>query len=315
MRIRWNCLLTALLLAPLAALHAADLHVDARRGDDGNPGTLAQPNVEKTDGPKATLSAASGLLQPGDVCLIHAGTYRETLRPARSGTADEPIIYKAAGDGTVIITGADRVTGWRAQGNKIFKAAVGTMPSKVFVDGHLMIPARFPNASYKNGFDWFHLPEAPISAPPTPNSAKVTVRMPSATGGYAGATLVAKISPRWGVDMGVVNSMAGGNLEVFKMNRWRDNALDDGHYIVPNMKPGMKGARYWWFHDIWDFGDNQGTGFLIGALALLDSPGEWFHQDGFLYLMTPAADDPSGHTVDIGLRARAIAPYWAIWHN
>ena len=55
-------LLAALLLAPLAALQAAEIYV-ATTGDDANPGTKARP--------LATIQAAVNKLQPGDTDRTH----------------------------------------------------------------------------------------------------------------------------------------------------------------------------------------------------------------------------------------------------
>ena len=100
-------LLTALLLAPLAALRAADLHVDARRGNDGNPGTAAQPFN--------TISKAAALAQAGDTVRIATGVYREAVRLNQSGTAEKPIRFEAALAANVVVTGADRLAEWRKE--------------------------------------------------------------------------------------------------------------------------------------------------------------------------------------------------------
>ena len=65
-------LITSLLLAPLAALHAADFHV-APRGSDANPGTEAQPFAtlqRARDAVRATRAARSA--GPGS----HSGGWR-----------------------------------------------------------------------------------------------------------------------------------------------------------------------------------------------------------------------------------------------
>jgi hypothetical protein len=56
---------------------------------------------------------AAGSLLPGDNVTIHAGVYREHIRPEMGGTADAPIVYCAAEGETVVITGADVMTGWQ----------------------------------------------------------------------------------------------------------------------------------------------------------------------------------------------------------
>jgi hypothetical protein len=55
--------------------------------------------------PFLTISQAASVAQPGDTVLIHAGTYFESVVPASSGAAGDPITYQSAGDGTVTIDG------------------------------------------------------------------------------------------------------------------------------------------------------------------------------------------------------------------
>ncbi len=95
--------LTALLLAPLAALHAAEFYV-ATSGRDTNPGTKERPFK--------TISAGVAGLKAGDTLLIAAGAYRETIRVTTSGTAEKPIVIAAEQKGAVTIRGSALVTGW-----------------------------------------------------------------------------------------------------------------------------------------------------------------------------------------------------------
>lgn len=76
---------------------AATFHV-ATTGNDVNSGTLAQP--------WGTIGKANMTLVAGDTVLIHAGRYSDQLRPVNSGTSDaNRIVYRAAGDGIVILDG------------------------------------------------------------------------------------------------------------------------------------------------------------------------------------------------------------------
>lgn len=81
--------------------HVAQGHSAA---SDGNPGTA--------DLPWKTISRADALLQPGDTVMIHAGTYREYVKPARGGTESQPISYIAADGEEVVISGADMIKKW-----------------------------------------------------------------------------------------------------------------------------------------------------------------------------------------------------------
>lgn len=72
---------------------------------DGGPGTTAQP--------WKTLSHAAEKVGPGDTVLIHGGVYRERVLVKASGTAQAPIHFEAVLGEQVVLSGADRLTGWQ----------------------------------------------------------------------------------------------------------------------------------------------------------------------------------------------------------
>jgi hypothetical protein len=76
------------------------LHVAQKPGaDDNNPGTQQAP--------LKTINRAAQLAEPGDTVLVHAGLYREWVRPARGGTGpDRMITYQAAEGEKVVIRGS-----------------------------------------------------------------------------------------------------------------------------------------------------------------------------------------------------------------
>ena len=92
-------LLTALLLAPLAALHAAEFHV-APEGRDTNPGTAAAPFATLARARDAVRGKIKDGLTKDIVVEIRGGTYpvTETLTfgPEDSGTEKFSITYAAA---------------------------------------------------------------------------------------------------------------------------------------------------------------------------------------------------------------------------
>jgi parallel beta-helix repeat protein len=102
---RWLLtLLLALGLAPPSS--AATYHVAQRStaASDENSGTARQP--------WKTLARATRHLLPGDIVLVHAGVYRETLAIRNSGTASAPITLRAAEGEQPVISGADEVRNW-----------------------------------------------------------------------------------------------------------------------------------------------------------------------------------------------------------
>ena len=80
--------------------HVAQEHPQA--SDDG-PGTEERPF--------ATINRAAQALQPGEKVVVHAGVYRECVRPARGGTGpDAMIAYEAAPGDMVTVRGSERWT-------------------------------------------------------------------------------------------------------------------------------------------------------------------------------------------------------------
>lgn len=133
--------LLAFLLAFLSmahsVAHSSEYHVSPS-GSDAAEGTR--------EAPWRTIQKAAEAMRPGDVCIVHAGVYRETVRPARSGTATQAIRFEAASGEEVWLTGTDLVTQWTHHEGRIHSAAVDWPVDQVFVHRRLMIPARHPDA-------------------------------------------------------------------------------------------------------------------------------------------------------------------------
>jgi hypothetical protein len=93
------------LTAGTGQVSAAVYYVGGRGASDKNPGTASRPF--------ATIQKAATVAKAGDVIRIRAGTYRETVIPANSGSEDKPIVFEPDGDAVVIVSGADPVEeGW-----------------------------------------------------------------------------------------------------------------------------------------------------------------------------------------------------------
>ncbi len=97
---------------------------------DSNPGTQSSPYKTIT----AALNAHS---TAGTTILVSAGTYRETLKPAGSGSSSSPLVVRA--QGAVVIDGADDFASsgsWTLLSGSVWRAsAVTWYPYQVFVDG------------------------------------------------------------------------------------------------------------------------------------------------------------------------------------
>ena len=80
--------------APLRTLHVV-------------PGTGGGSGTEED--PYRGLATAETVSKPGDLILVHKGTYNETLHMSECGEPGKPIIWRAASKGDVIIDGQDRL--------------------------------------------------------------------------------------------------------------------------------------------------------------------------------------------------------------
>jgi hypothetical protein len=75
--------------------------------------------------PFRTINRAANVAQPGDTVLVHAGEYREWVKPRRGGLSDSRrITYEAAAGEHVVIKGSERVTGWEPVGGTVWQAVV-----------------------------------------------------------------------------------------------------------------------------------------------------------------------------------------------
>ncbi len=92
------CLAAAALRCETAP--AAEFHVaQTAKASDDNAGTA--------EAPFQSVSHAAKIARPGDTVTVHAGIYRESVRPARGGTGpDEMITYQAAPGEEVILRGS-----------------------------------------------------------------------------------------------------------------------------------------------------------------------------------------------------------------
>lgn len=101
-----NKLLAHVALCALATPLVAREHHVSVRGDDAHDGSAARM--------LKTISAAADRAQAGDTIVVHAGVYREWVKPPRGGHSDEKrITYRAADGEKAVIKGSERITTWR----------------------------------------------------------------------------------------------------------------------------------------------------------------------------------------------------------
>ncbi len=102
---------------------AGEIHV-AKTGSDRNAGSLEAPFL--------TIDRAAAVAQPGDTVIVHAGTYREWVKPPRGGRDENSrIVYRAAAGDEVLVKGSEQVTSWVAQGDGVWMVE---LPNRFFGD-------------------------------------------------------------------------------------------------------------------------------------------------------------------------------------
>jgi hypothetical protein len=265
------------LLLCSAGVQAAEFFVSPD-GNDKWSGRFPTARADKTDGPLATLNRACQLAGPGDTCFVRKGVYREILRPARSGKPAAPITFWNYRNEQAVISGADRVAGWKRQGNDVYTADISWNlkdQNQLFADGRILTEARWPDIG--------GTVLKPVRAR-VQSGTENTITDPKLTGpqdAWKGALL-------W---------CAGGSEWIC----WtaRVTAYDAKTHTLTFDTNQTK--RRW-------YRPRKGNPYvLMGARRAMDSDGEWRMDgaSGELHLRPPGKKDPK--TLDIGVKRRLDA--------
>jgi fibronectin type 3 domain-containing protein len=266
------------------ALLSTTYYVSASLGADAADGSL--------DAPFATIQRAADLAQAGDTVLVRAGIYRETVKPANSGSPGAPIVFKPFEGESVTVSGADEVGGWSPYQGAIHRAdqpwTLGPGNDQVFVDGRMMVEARWPNTTpdvsrpTRATADDLAANYAGVESVATLRDADLSA---FAAGAWDGATVHLASGEQWVWQTGRVTSSGGGALA---FNYEQRTGTKSESFETP--RPGN-------------------PYFLTGKFVALDAAGEWFRDPagGRLYLWTPQGDSPAaGHTVEAKRRQYAF---------
>ena len=262
------------------------LHV-APGGNDAWSGLLEAPNAAGTDGPLATITGARDVLRKqrastpaGAVdVVVQGGDYYITepivFGPEDSGTAEAPIVYRAASGASPVIHGGRIITGWQREGD-LWVADIPAVKdgswafSQFWVNGERRTPARTPNANHEAGdfpdADDLFLTVGPVME--KPEGANEETR--SATRFY--------YNPE---DLQAWPSLQDAIVVVY--HSWetallRPKAIDTENHILEFTGPTNWGFGYW--HPDQRY-------YIEHLFEGLDQPGEWFlnRKEGRLYYM------------------------------
>lgn len=147
-------------------LLAKTYFVDGIGGDGPGGSDLNNGTSEATA--FASIQRAANFARSGDIVKIRGGVYREDIAPLRSGVDGSPITYEAFNNESVVISGAEQVTGWVPVGGMtdVWVATVNWNANNdrdantMFVNGELKHEARhFADTDILDFDDWGELPK------------------------------------------------------------------------------------------------------------------------------------------------------------
>jgi Right handed beta helix region len=270
-----NFLPSCLVAFSYVTAQAAEIHV-ATTGNDANSGSPALPLA--TFSAAKTLARTQARLEPVTV-IFHTGTYylANTVQftAADSGTAANPVTYRAATGEIVALSGGNSLTGltWTTHSGSIKKTTVpaGIVIDQLFANGVKQNLARYPD--YDAGTRVYNGYAADCISP----SRAATWANP--TGGF----LHALHSGEWG---GFHYRITGKNAS-----------------NVVSYTGGQQNNRASSPHETYRFVEN--------IFEELTAPGEWFHNTATstLYFYPPAGVDPSTAVIETGGRLKHLVEF------
>jgi hypothetical protein len=274
-----------LFVANAAVVFAANYYVDGSVATSGSGQSLASAFK--------TIQQAASVMQAGDICNIRAGTYRETVTPSANGTAASPITFQSYNGESVVIDGADPVTGWTQYSGSIYRAPIDWTlgaENQVFINNIMAYLARWPNVSNQANpfFDFTQYARADV--PGSGNGHVYDAALPDKPANFwQNCVIWCNFGCKWSAFGTRVTSSSSKDLY------YSAPSQASGWYAYPGGNPG--------------WGTNQPNDFemyyLSGKLDLLDVTNEWFYDGTYLYVWVPGGGDP-GTMVKAKRRVLAI---------
>ena len=252
---------------------ARDIYV-AKSGSNNNPGTEAQPYL--------TISKAAQVAVAGDIILVKAGVYRETVTPTNHGSAAKPIIFKAFGTDEVTISATEEVGNWTVYSGGIYKASAN-MPlntkNMLYYNGVAMDLARWPNNSDNNSYS---INATPVLAGSASHVEASNVLDIDWSGGYiwylgahSGASWTRPITDA---------SSSRVDFTAVDITKWPFN---------PHNPTVFRNG-------------NRGRFYLFNALGALDYEREWYYNANTIYFKAPGGANPNNANIEYAAREKTI---------
>jgi hypothetical protein len=240
-------------------------------GSNRNAGTSASR-------PLAVVQHAIDEMKSGDTLIVLDGLYAGTLK-LKSG-----ITLRAKNPRRVVFTGAEPVTAkFKKYKGNIYRAKMKAKPKQVFYRGQRMTWARWPNVDWRDNWvsdkKWAVAKEGTGPGLLTSDAFKEIDDLD-----LAGAYCF--------IRYGKGNSCYSRKIESYdgRTLRWNDNDFYEQKFTGEDGwrgAPGRDIPKDNHYHPL------NSRYFLAGKLALLDAPGEWMIDCGYLYLYPPDGSDPN----------------------
>lgn len=234
----------------------------APNGSDSNPGTKSRPF--------RTIQKAANMMQSGDTCYVREGVYHETV----SGKLADSITFKAYLGEKVILDGTEPIVSeWTKYKGKIYKTKLDKDIWQLFVDGKMMVEARWPNQSFEQRWDkstWRTVDKG------SDYGVIVDDELAKTRIDWTGAFAVLNVGAHQTFLRQIKNYQPGSNCFEYDKDMGRRLEIQRRNHVVLD--------RY----------------FLFGKLEALDSPGEWFFEQASrtLYLWPPDGKEPSTYRIN-----------------
>lgn len=246
----------------------ADFYI-AVDGNDAWSGTLAAPNLLRTDGPFATVTRARDAIrqvrknaEAAKPCtvLVRGGTHYLAkpivFEDQDSGTADGAIVYAAYPGEKPVLSGGRPITGWKKGDGPLWTAEIPDVKQgkwyfyQLFIDGRRCTRARTPNEGYLRT-------DGPLPEIKNPNKER---QNPKAKMGFR-------------FNAGDIKNWDNlGDVNVFTYQSWTAPlnwiaSVDEEERIVRFTAPASWPIGYW---------ERKQRYYVENYREALDAPGEWY---------------------------------------
>ncbi len=241
--------LTCLLLS-WSVLQGATYHVSPS-GNDSASGTSGDPFK--------TISQAAAIALAGDVVIIHQGLYTETVRPANSGSAGNPIVFRSAPGDRVVISAMTPINGWTSDGGGRYKANIGWDLGQLnfVMNGETVMDlARWPNNTDGDPYSLNSMRNDGGSGENTANNAYLLDSDIPSLDWTGGSILFYGDRPGagWTTWKSFITSSSSGrvNFDVIKNQPWilsNHPPSDGGDYYLEGIKAALDYQNEWYFDE------------------------------------------------------------------